>query len=179
MAMRENVDKDAIRQRHEAAYRFMTALAGDLPVYEEARGVLFANNREGTGRANHDWPADVKRFTMQLRFSDVSDMVTCLSACTRLVLNQACATCRNAAKNDSLGWAPASLRLPMKHHGQITSEMTSTFSCMVSTGRNQPSDRDRFGIVGEQLLRQSHFKVTTLKPSTIRRLAIFAKERIS
>ncbi len=68
LAMRENAEKDAIRQRHEAAYRFMTALAGDLPGYEEALRCLFANNRDGLEEQIHEWPADVKRFTLQLAF---------------------------------------------------------------------------------------------------------------
>ena len=72
MAMRENAEKDAIRQRHEAAYRFMTALAGDLPGYEEALRCLFANNREGLEEQISEWPKDVKRFTLQLAFSDLS-----------------------------------------------------------------------------------------------------------
>lgn len=72
MAMRDNVEKDAKRQRHEAAYRFMTALAGDLPGYEEALRCLFANNQQGLEEQINEWPADVKQFTMQLAFSDLS-----------------------------------------------------------------------------------------------------------
>ncbi len=68
LAMRENAEKDAIRQRHEAAYRFMTALAGDLPRYEEALRCLFANNREGLEEQIKEWPADVRRFTLRLAF---------------------------------------------------------------------------------------------------------------
>ncbi len=68
MAMRQNVEKDAVRQRYEAAYRFMTALAGDLPGYEEALRCLFANNRDGLEEQINKWPADVKRFTLQLAF---------------------------------------------------------------------------------------------------------------
>lgn len=68
IAMRENAEKDAVRQRHEAAYRFMTALAGDLPGYEEALRCLFANNRDGLVEQIQEWPTDVKRFTLQLAF---------------------------------------------------------------------------------------------------------------
>ena len=42
MAMRENSEKYNARLRHEAAYKFMTAIAGDLPGYEEALRSLFA-----------------------------------------------------------------------------------------------------------------------------------------
>lgn len=68
MAMRENAQKDAARQRHEAAYRFMTALAGDLPGYEEALRCLFANDRDGLVERIKEWPSDVQRFTLQLAF---------------------------------------------------------------------------------------------------------------
>lgn len=68
IAMRENVEKDEIRHRHEAAYRFMTALAGDLPGYEEALRCLFANDRRGLEERITGWPADVKRFALQLAF---------------------------------------------------------------------------------------------------------------
>ena len=68
IAMRENVEKDNLRQRQEAGYRFMTALAGDLPGYEEALRCLFANDQAGLVARIKDWPADVKRFTLHLAF---------------------------------------------------------------------------------------------------------------
>lgn len=68
IAMRENAEKDDIRHRHEAAYRFMTALAGDLPGYEEALRCLFANEREGLEEHIKGWPADIKRLALQLAF---------------------------------------------------------------------------------------------------------------
>ena len=52
--------QDAGRLRVEAAYRFMSALAGDLPDFEEASRALFA----GDGPALRDrisaWPRDIQ-----------------------------------------------------------------------------------------------------------------------
>jgi uncharacterized protein len=72
MGIRENAEKDATRQRHEAAYRFMTALAGDLPGYEEALRCLFANDRDGLVTRTKEWPADLQRFALQLTFPAIA-----------------------------------------------------------------------------------------------------------
>lgn len=66
--MRENVESDRIRQRHEAAYKFMTAIAGDLAGYEEALRSLFANDQAGLLSHIAAWPEDVKHFTLALAF---------------------------------------------------------------------------------------------------------------
>lgn len=47
------------RRRVEAAYRFMSALAGDLPGFEEAARALFAGERDAFGRRVGAWPPDV------------------------------------------------------------------------------------------------------------------------
>ena len=39
-ARRDNEAQDAKRQRQEAAYRFMSSMAGDLPGFEEASRAL-------------------------------------------------------------------------------------------------------------------------------------------
>src|SRR3954471_23314822 len=41
-ARRNNEDKDRLRQAREAAYRFMSAIAGNKPNYEDAIRALFA-----------------------------------------------------------------------------------------------------------------------------------------
>lgn len=65
-AMRENAGPDRARAAAEAAYRFMTAMAGDLPGYEEATRALFAGN--GTAFAAHSatWPDDVREYALRL-----------------------------------------------------------------------------------------------------------------
>lgn len=54
------------RAAREAAYRFMSAIAGDLPCYEEALRALFAG--DGTALAGHmaDWPKDVREHALKL-----------------------------------------------------------------------------------------------------------------
>ncbi|MBB6254174.1 DUF2239 family protein [Nitrospirillum iridis] len=59
-------DTDRVRQAREAAYRFMSTMAGDHPGFEEAARALFAGDRaafEGHGR---DWPADVRAHALRL-----------------------------------------------------------------------------------------------------------------
>ena len=67
-ARKQNAEKDNLRQRHEAAYNFMSSMAGNLAGYEEALRSLFANDLAGLTRHTQDWPADVRSFAMQLAF---------------------------------------------------------------------------------------------------------------
>ena len=48
------------REAREAAYRFMTALAGDLPGFEEAIRALFAGKRGRFADLTGRWPEDVR-----------------------------------------------------------------------------------------------------------------------
>ena len=54
------------RTTQEAAYRFMHALAGDLPGYEEATRLLFAGDLEGFENHLQPWPADVREYAIRL-----------------------------------------------------------------------------------------------------------------
>ncbi|MGO4391610.1 DUF2239 family protein [Variovorax sp. M-6] len=58
-ASRVNADRDAVRAAREAAYRFMTAIAGALPGFEEATRALFAGERERFEALIGPWPEDV------------------------------------------------------------------------------------------------------------------------
>jgi uncharacterized protein len=60
-ALRGSGDLDRIRQAQEAAYRFMTVLAGDRPGFEEAMRSLFAGDRPGFAAQIAPWPADIRR----------------------------------------------------------------------------------------------------------------------
>jgi hypothetical protein len=53
-------DRDRVRQAQEAAYRFMTAIAGNKPNYEDAIRALFADDPACFGTSIADWPADVR-----------------------------------------------------------------------------------------------------------------------
>jgi hypothetical protein len=55
------VTKDERRARQEAAYRFMTAMAGDEAHYEEATRALFAGDAGRFEAATADWPQDVRQ----------------------------------------------------------------------------------------------------------------------
>jgi hypothetical protein len=52
--------KDERRARQEAAYRFMTAMAGNQTHYEEATRALFAGDPGRFEGATADWPQDVR-----------------------------------------------------------------------------------------------------------------------
>lgn len=49
----------APRARAEAAYRFMSAMAGDLPGFEDAARALFAHDQERLRRRLRAWPPDL------------------------------------------------------------------------------------------------------------------------
>lgn len=59
-ALREAEGPDRTRKARDAAYRFMTALAGDLPGYEDAVRALFAGDQAGLERAVTGWPEGVR-----------------------------------------------------------------------------------------------------------------------
>lgn len=59
-------DKDRQRAAQEAVYRFMTALAGNLPLYEEATRALYAGDRARLGEIVAAWPEDVREHVSRL-----------------------------------------------------------------------------------------------------------------
>jgi hypothetical protein len=61
-ALREAEGPDRVRKGREAAYRFMTAVAGDLPGYEEATRMLFAGNAAEFEAAVSGWPEGLRRY---------------------------------------------------------------------------------------------------------------------
>ncbi|MFC5397165.1 DUF2239 family protein [Bosea vestrisii] len=61
------------RIAREAAYRFMNALAGNLPGFEEATRALFANDEVGFFRQAASWPADIRTYAQELAWSAVRD----------------------------------------------------------------------------------------------------------
>ena len=58
--------RERVRAGQEAAHRFMTALAGNLPDYEEALRALYAGERGRFEAANAAWPADVRDYAREL-----------------------------------------------------------------------------------------------------------------
>lgn len=59
-AIRRAPDEERARRAREAAHRVMTALAGDLPHYEEATRALFAGDAKRFARQIRRWPADIR-----------------------------------------------------------------------------------------------------------------------
>jgi len=59
---------DAARARaaQEAAYRFINAIAGNLPEHEEALRALFANDLDGFAQRIAAWPVDVRGYALKL-----------------------------------------------------------------------------------------------------------------
>lgn len=54
------------RRRREAAYRFMSAMAGDAPGFEEASRALFAGDRGRMTALMTPWPADIVATVLEL-----------------------------------------------------------------------------------------------------------------
>ncbi|MEG1452354.1 DUF2239 family protein [Brevundimonas sp.] len=50
----------------ERTYRFVTAVAGDLPDYEEAVRALFASDMTALEQHMAAWPADVRQYALRL-----------------------------------------------------------------------------------------------------------------
>ena len=58
-ARRADAGRSVARAAREAAYRFMSAIAGDLPGFEEAARALFADDLERFRAETASWPADI------------------------------------------------------------------------------------------------------------------------
>lgn len=54
------------REAQEAAYRFLSALAGDAPGYEEVLRALFAGDRQAFAAILGPWPPDVREHALRL-----------------------------------------------------------------------------------------------------------------
>lgn len=65
-ARRGNEAQDRRRACQEAAYHFMSSMAGNLPGFEEATRALYADDRERYARLVADWPQDVRDYAMKL-----------------------------------------------------------------------------------------------------------------
>jgi uncharacterized protein len=67
-ARRANGDKDRSRAARDAAYHFMSAMAGDLPDFEEASRALFADERRRFADLIAAWPDDIRDHIVRLAF---------------------------------------------------------------------------------------------------------------
>jgi len=69
-ARRTKGDNDRVRAAQEAAYRFLNAIAGNLPGFEEALRALFAYDRRRFADLIAGWPQDVRDHAIGLAFAD-------------------------------------------------------------------------------------------------------------
>ena len=73
-ARRSSGDRDRSRAAREAAYHFMSTMAGNLPGFEEASRALFADDQRRFGDLVAGWPGDIRDHTVKLAFSDRADL---------------------------------------------------------------------------------------------------------
>jgi hypothetical protein len=69
-ARRTHAEKDRRRKAQERAYHFMSAMAGDMPSFEEATRALFANDQRRLRELVAAWPDDVRDHAISLAFGD-------------------------------------------------------------------------------------------------------------
>ena len=71
-ARRHGEDGDRVRDAQEAAYRFMSAMAGNLPGFEEAARALFAGDQGRFERMTEGWPAGIRTYALRLAMPGLS-----------------------------------------------------------------------------------------------------------
>jgi hypothetical protein len=69
-ARRTHADRDQKREAQERAYHFMSAMAGDLPGYEEAIRALFADDERKFRDLISGWPDDIRDHATWLAYRD-------------------------------------------------------------------------------------------------------------
>ena len=72
-ARRSSVGRDRVRRSQEVAYRVMSALAGDLPGFEEATRALFRRDGARFGVEVAGWPGDVQAYTRAMAAAAFDD----------------------------------------------------------------------------------------------------------
>ncbi|WP_244499662.1 DUF2239 family protein [Tardiphaga robiniae] len=69
-ARRASGDRDRQRAARDAAYHFMSTMAGDRPGFEEASRALFAGDRQRFTELIANWPVDIRDHIVILAFRD-------------------------------------------------------------------------------------------------------------
>ena len=72
---RTSGDRDRSRAARDAAYHFMSAMAGNLPNFEEASRALFAGDRRRLAGLIAGWPEDIREHIVKLAFVAFSSEV--------------------------------------------------------------------------------------------------------
>jgi uncharacterized protein len=72
-ARRNSGDRDRLRAARDAAYHFMSAMAGNLPNFEEAARALFADDRHRFAGLIAAWPEDLRDHLVRLAHGERPD----------------------------------------------------------------------------------------------------------
>lgn len=95
-AKKANETKDRARVAQESAYRFMSAMAGNEPGFEEATRAFFANNSERFEQLTQNWPPDVMEHSLVLASrafgGEVSGGLSGAAGCAETARSQVTAT---------------------------------------------------------------------------------------
>ena len=65
-AIKANRSRDSVRRAQESTYRFVSAMAGNEPLFEEAIRALFGNQQKRFHKMIESWPPDVRDHTKRL-----------------------------------------------------------------------------------------------------------------
>jgi hypothetical protein len=65
-ARKTDPGEQRVRSLIEAADRFLSAMAGNLPGYEEVTRALYARDRERVGELVNAWPSDIRSHFEQM-----------------------------------------------------------------------------------------------------------------
>src|SRR6478752_8657280 len=74
-ARRANGDRDRQRAARDAAYHFMSAMAGNLPHFEEASRALFADDHRRFTTLIAAWPDDIRDHVVKLAYADQAELI--------------------------------------------------------------------------------------------------------
>jgi len=72
-ARRTSGDRDRTREARDAAYHFMSGIAGNRPNFEEAARALFADDRRRFAELIAEWPMDIRDHAIALAYRDRAD----------------------------------------------------------------------------------------------------------
>ena len=73
--LRKLVEEASKRERsteqcRDAAYRFLSAIAGDMPKFEDAVREIYAGNKVGYDHFSYDWPPAIREHGRRLAFPE-------------------------------------------------------------------------------------------------------------
>ena len=65
-ARKHEPEAQRVRREMDRLYRFLSAMAGDLPGYEEAIRALYASDKQGFESQIRDWPMDIREYAKRI-----------------------------------------------------------------------------------------------------------------